>query len=46
MKALIALLLLAALAGCSSTGGATNPESSQAQCTGTWDARAQVCIGK
>jgi hypothetical protein len=43
MKVIVAMLLLAALAGCSST--ATNPESAEAKCKGTWDSRTQTCIG-
>jgi len=46
MKAAVAMLLvLGVLAGCSTSGTASNPESAQSQCKGTWDDRTQTCIG-
>ena len=46
MKAAVAvLLMLGALAACSSTSSVTNPETAKSQCKGTWDDRTQTCIG-
>ena len=46
MKVAVAMLLvLGVLAGCSTSGKASNPESAQSQCKGTWDDRTQTCVG-
>ena len=46
MNAVVAMLLvLGVLAGCSTSGRSSNPESAESQCKGTWDSRTQTCLG-
>ena len=44
---LTVVAMLLTLGGCAADMGssATNPESAQSKCKGTWDARTGTCIG-